>query len=172
MPVPDSTAALARLALIIQADASPELDDDELIGILGLPRTTVWDPNTAYVFGQQITPVARNGARFRCIVGGTSGATEPSFPAPEQFSSDRDPHTVAPHSSSSALSGQRVTDGTVEWLYEGPDYDEPYDVEEAVRRGRRVKASKAVEMIDVEEPIYKHARDMLEFDAGGQLLIG
>lgn len=56
--------------------------------------TTTWAASTAYTTGDVVRPTTGNGHLYRCIVAGTSGGTEPSWPT---------------------VSGDTVTDGTVKW---------------------------------------------------------
>jgi hypothetical protein len=58
----------------------------------------IWAPVTVYVTGQIVRPITPNGQLYRCITGGTSGASVPSFPA----------------------EGLTVTDGSVTWAAVGP----------------------------------------------------
>lgn len=40
---------------------------------------TIWDAETEFSVNQVVVPSTRNGHRYRCIVAGTSGATEPTW---------------------------------------------------------------------------------------------
>ncbi|MBF0273472.1 MAG: hypothetical protein HQL98_15595 [Magnetococcales bacterium] len=53
----------------------------------------VWEDVTAYVAGSYLKPTVTNGHYYKCVTGGTSGASEPVWP----------------------INGATVTDGTVVW---------------------------------------------------------
>lgn len=55
---------------------------------------TTWAATTAYAVGDIVRKVTGNGHLYRCIIAGTSAATEPTFPT---------------------VSGQTVVDNTVTW---------------------------------------------------------
>jgi hypothetical protein len=78
------TLADAREQVKAQAAASqiPTITDAEVEDIL--ERTayaSVWRANTAYEYGARIVPTARDGFVYEVTTAGTSGATEPTFPA-------------------------------------------------------------------------------------------
>ena len=62
---------------------------------------TAWAANTAYRIGSIRRPTTANGHIYRCVVAGTSGSTEPSWPTAR---------------------GATVTDGTVTWAEAGQGY--------------------------------------------------
>lgn len=62
---------------------------------------TAWAASTAYAVGDVVRPTVATGHCYRCIVAGTSGATEPTWPT---------------------VNGQNVTDGTVTWDEIGAGY--------------------------------------------------
>ena len=43
--------------------------------------TQIWTPSTPYVVGQVVRPVTGNGQLFQCVVAGTSGSSQPTWPA-------------------------------------------------------------------------------------------
>ena len=55
---------------------------------------TRWQPSTAYPLNTAVVPVTANGRRYRAVIAGTSGATEPAWPTG---------------------TGAEVVDGTVTW---------------------------------------------------------
>lgn len=59
---------------------------------------STWASDTAYVVGDIIRPSTGNGHLYRCIVGGTSGSSEPTWPTTK---------------------GQTVNDGSVTWAEVG-----------------------------------------------------
>ena len=74
-------AALATLTLYAQADTPPVVTSGELGTILDSnQRASFWLISTAHVYGDVIMPNVANGHRYRCVQGGTSGATEPVWP--------------------------------------------------------------------------------------------
>jgi hypothetical protein len=60
--------------------------------------TVQWAATTSYTYGQVVRPDTGNGFLYRCVVAGSSGGSEPSFP------------TVV---------GETVTDGGVTWACMG-----------------------------------------------------
>jgi hypothetical protein len=59
---------------------------------------STWKPSTAYATGDYLQPASPNGWYYQCTRAGTSGATQPAFPAP---------------------SGATVVDGGVVWVAVG-----------------------------------------------------
>lgn len=45
-----------------------------------LPGVTAWKASTAYIVNQSVPPTKPNGHKYVCIIAGTSGATEPTWP--------------------------------------------------------------------------------------------
>jgi hypothetical protein len=120
--------ALAELRRLVQPDVTPALDDVELNAILDrVQRATFWTLTTAFIFGAVVLPATQNGHRYACTQGGTSGATEPTWPT-------RD--------------GATITDGTVTWQEAGSDYENVFDIRAAAHEAWLMKEAKALEMFD------------------------
>lgn len=105
------------------ADATKELDAVILASARGVP----WVASTAFTYGQTVFPVARMGRRFKVITPGTSGATEPTWPAYDYG---------------------RVTSGTVELEEDGPDGASLYDLRRAKFDALMLHHTKAIENVD------------------------
>ncbi len=138
--------ALAALRMFAQSDAVPELDDVELNSILdSVQRASFWASTTAFTFGTVVLPATKNGHRYRCSQGGTSGTSEPIWPT-------RD--------------GSRVTDGTVIWEEYGADFDNVFDIRAAAHQAWTVKVAKASQLFDLSgqslNQITEHCRAMAE----------
>lgn len=139
-------AALAELRRLVQPDATPALDDPELNAILdSVQRASFWTLTTAFVFGAVVLPATKNGHRYKCTQGGTTAATEPTWPA-------RD--------------GATITDGTVIWQEAGSDYENVFDIRAAAHEAWTMKGAKAVELFDAGDQklsqIADRCRDMAE----------
>ena len=76
-------AAMAELVRDSAPSIDPALAASELEDILDSPNVkvaSIWVASTPYVYGDIIMPILANGHRYRCIVSGTSGTTEPTWP--------------------------------------------------------------------------------------------
>ena len=124
--------AIEQLSTMVQSNEYPELDTDDLAFLIdNNKRSNNWAASTAYVYGDLIEPVIKNGRLYKCIEAGTSGTTNP-FPV-----------YYAENSYSIAFS-----DGTARWMDLGPANVEQYDVRSAVRAGWILKASKVANLIN------------------------
>lgn len=99
--------------------------------------------STAYSVGDRVAPATPSGRMYRCIVGGTSASSVPTWP-----------------SLRSAYLGQIITDGTVTWEDAGHAPKERYDLNAAIRACWMLKASKAASWVDVnnEDTDYKRSQ--------------
>lgn len=136
--VTDPTEANAILRRKLQADVPPELLESDIQGLLNDNiAATEWTAATAYTAGMVVVPSlsARVGSRFVCVIGGTSGSTEPTWPT--------------------WLRGQ-VGDGNVLWEEAGLECD-LWDMGAAIQDGWDLKVAKAVVYIGTElSDIYTH----------------
>jgi|SRR5579863_2550018 len=89
----------------ISGNAGTPVFADQINGISLLKPSTVWQPNTNYLIGAQITaqnPDDQNVSLpvpvFLCVIPGVSGPIAPTWPQ---------------------TAGSEVTDGTITWLCEG-----------------------------------------------------
>lgn len=120
--------ALAQLRRLVQPDVTPALDDVELNAILDeVQRASFWTLTTAFTFGAVVLPATKNGHRYVCFEGGTTAATEPTWPT-------RD--------------GATITDGTVTWREAGADFENVFDIRAAAQAAWLMKQAKAVELFD------------------------
>lgn len=104
------------------ASVDPTLDDGEIITILQTTaRGTLWGAATEYAYGATVLPTVRNGHRYVVTTGGTSAATEPTWPL-TAFST--------------------LTDGTVVLQEAGADYAELYDLKRATWEAFQLKLTK------------------------------
>lgn len=152
----DRAAALLLLTEYLQPTVAPVLtttaNTGEVDVILDRNRKArTWVAATAYVVGDVIVPITRNGHRYRCIQPGTSGTT-PAF-------------TFWPTSS-----GATVTEGSsnpiLTWQEDGSDAANIYDVRRAAYEGWRLKAQKASQFIQAGDlsfhQVYEHCLDMMD----------
>ena len=120
------TLAQAREAVKTNVSASidPTLTDGEIEAILtATARASVWVTATAYLYGQRVVPVVRNGHVYVVTTPGTSAATEPTWPTAARSS---------------------VSDGTaLVWQEVGADAAELYDLRAATYGAWQLKLSKA-----------------------------
>lgn len=123
-------AALEELERYAQPDIEPTLDNLEEI-LDGCLRASFWITATVYAVGDVVMPTTRNGHRYRCIQGGTSGATEPTWALQQ-----------------GVVQSDGSSDPLLYWQEDGPDYDNVYDVKAAAHKAWLVKASKAAELTD------------------------
>jgi hypothetical protein len=73
----------AELRFICPVSVDPTLGAEDISYILAKSVVgTVWAADTAFAYGAVIIPTEanRNGHRYKCIMPGTSGVTEPSWP--------------------------------------------------------------------------------------------
>lgn len=104
---------------ILNGDHSTDWDTDTLAATLHTASYTLnqdthkyysaaaWAASTAYTVGQRVRPTTRNGHVYECTTGGTSAATQPTWPTTE---------------------GTTVTDGTVVWTCRATGDIEFYEV--------------------------------------------
>lgn len=152
----DRTAALVLLTEYLQPTVAPVLTTTASTGEVDVlldrnRKARTWVTATAYVVGDIIVPVTRNGHRYRCIQPGTSGVA-PAF-------------TFWP-----TASGATVTEGAsnpiLTWQEDGFDSANIYDVRRAAYEGWRLKAQKASQLVNSGggqfEKIYDHCMEMAE----------
>jgi hypothetical protein len=109
--------AIDRLRLNGILSAYPEIAPDTAGEILdATARASVHAVSTSYDFGAKVIPSTANGRLYQCIVGGTSGATAPTWPT-----------------NINARIGAQITDGTATWKDAGPAHPEMYDLNAASR---------------------------------------
>ena len=74
-------AAIKKLSWMVQADSFPELDSNALGELIDEhKRFNSWEASIYYNVGDQIVPTVPNGRVYSCLIAGTSGTVEPSFP--------------------------------------------------------------------------------------------
>lgn len=124
--------ALKKLQWMVSSDTYPELTNDELGGLIDEHcRTNTWTASTAYVVGDRVQPVIKNGRIYECVKAGTSLTDSTLFP---DF----------------GYTGQMYSDGLdLIWRDVGAAYVETYDVRAAAREGWMMKASKIAHLVDV-----------------------
>lgn len=121
----------ARLRAMVQADADPELSNDEIETLLHDHRITSiyneWLPLTAYALGTKVVPRLGNNHVYVVTTAGTSSTSEPAFPD-------------APFST--------VTDGTVVWTETASVVS--HHMNRAIVDGWLLKAAKVANRYDVD----------------------
>jgi len=90
-------------------------------------RAEVWRPSTAYLLGDIVQVYPRNGYRYRAVQSGTSG--------------------VLILSAGHYRYSREISDGTVGWIIDGPDYDNVYDVRAAAHEAWTIKASRSSHLV-------------------------
>jgi hypothetical protein len=128
--------ALQTLSDLVQASVEPVLSAAELTRLLRYAQVAdedgnapdtyeTWAASTAYGINERVVPQPRNGYVYKVTTSGTSGLTQPTFPA---------------------AIGQTVTDGGVTWTCEAeagwvPSYDS-YWLNKSAAEGWEMKAAK------------------------------
>ena len=132
--------AIAQVSLFVSAQSYPQMSTTDIGSILdSFSRFTTWTAATVYAVGDRVVPTTPNGRVYEARVAGTSGATQPYFPAypPYQFK------------------GWEVDEGTSDpnltWVDAGPINVERYDVRTATRQAWLIKASRVAADIDAKE---------------------
>lgn len=128
MTLAEMKAAVTEEAeLFAQPDCKPVISA-ELHGIVDRHRRAkIHAVSTAYVYGDVVQLLTRNGHRYRCTEGGTSAATAPTFPT-------RD--------------GAALTDGTVKWVEDGKNYDNVYDLRAILHDAAMAKVAKSTHLVN------------------------
>lgn len=146
----DREDALIRLKRNIQPDAQPALLDDEVEALLDEHKlATFWTASAAYLVGDVVIPLTRNGRRYRCIKAGTSGTTEPNWPTTEN-----------------AKIGDGT--GTLQWQEDGLEYKNIFDIRAASYAGCLLHQAKAAPLHDIrsnltdysQSQVYEHWGDV------------
>ena len=130
----DRANAVTVLSDWAQINVAPVLEQSEIEAILDrCKRASTWTSLTAYNPGDVILPTVRTGHRYICVIGGTSGATEPFT------GNDRWPITQ----------GSKVTEtgSTLTWQEDGPEYRSLYDVRQAAYECWDLKTRKATQFV-------------------------
>ena len=125
-----------RLRSLVQADADPELTNDEIETLLYDHAVdsgySDWAPGTVYAVGSRVVPRPGNNHVYIVTVAGTSGTAQPVFETPP-FST--------------------VTDGTVTWREDG--YITSFNLNRAAAAGWRLKAAKVANRYDVDMDLHQ-----------------
>lgn len=77
---------------------------------------TTWQASTAYQLNDIVIPSPPNGHAYQCIVAGTTGASQPTWPFTDL--------TIDPFNPSVTKTGGTVTDNVVTWLEIGATVDQ------------------------------------------------
>lgn len=118
--------AIAEAELYAVPDCTPVITADFYAIVDRHKRASIHAVATAYVYGDVVQLATRNGHRYRCVEGGTSAATEPTFPTWDSSS---------------------IVDGTVTWIEAGPDYSNVYDVRAICHDAWMTKAAKSSHLV-------------------------
>jgi hypothetical protein len=127
--------ALAYVTLHAQTNSYPEIDIDTVGSFVDSNRRySTWSANTAYAVGDYIVPTVPNGRIYKCVVAGTSSATEPGFPEYVLYKS------------------YRINDGTsLIWQDYGVISPDQYDTRSAVRSVWIYKAGILANQVDASD---------------------
>lgn len=137
----DREAAFEELVRRLPHEGEPVLSANDLEGIVtNNQRAQRWTATTLLSIGAKaIMPTVRNGHVYRVIGGGTSGATEPTWPTGSE-----DP----------------VVDGTVTLMEAGPDFDNVFDIRGAMQEVLNMMALRTIEFHAGDESrIHSHAKE-------------
>jgi len=127
-------AARAELITYGQVNASPTLGDIEVETILDNHLlATTWVASTAYVVGDIVHPTVRNGHRYRCVVAGTSGTTEPTWRLRQAVKFT-----------------EGASDPLLMWIEDGPEFRQIYDIRSAIHAAWIAKAGVAALSVDMQ----------------------
>ena len=130
-------AARERLKENINHPAEPQLSDPEIEKCLDKAKLAlIWTASTAFKVGETVQPTVPNGHRYKCVMGGTSGAAEPDWPK-----------------SKASVTGDGASDPQLRWQEDGPAYPELYDDDTAACEGWKKKSTKTATMADMSGPV-------------------
>lgn len=141
----DRTDAITLLSAQCASGTYPTLDNTQLGALIDATEEyTVWAVGEPYAFGAVVQPVTPNGHLYRCILAGTSGATEPRWAL--YSTSDTRPGLTRPYWDSwgwlASMPGSENSDGTCLWVEHAiDDGSGPYDVRLATYKAWLMKAS-------------------------------
>ena len=133
--------AIKELSDLCQATLFPELETNQLARLIDQHvRFNTWTASYSYKVGDIVVPTTPNGRMYLCIIAGTSGAIEPSFP---QIG-----YAV----------GQSISDGPIpqnsfalNWQDAGYVQVEKYDVRAATKQAWLLKASIAANLANTDD---------------------
>lgn len=133
--------AIVQVKQAVQYDAAPAITDEEVSRIVDRAQAaTYWLAGTSYEAGRVVMPSVLNDHRYIALIGGVSAATEPNWPKRQ---------------------GDRIKDGDVIWVEDGPQLDNPFNVELGVYLGWMLKAAKAQGCTDWSTGGIKQSGDQL-----------
>lgn len=132
--------AMTQLSLFACANQYPELDSGTLNTFLETyKRFTPWQANYAYSVGDRVIPVVPNGRWYKCVINGTSGATEPDWPR------------YVAYQWKGYYTCEAVSTPNLTWVDQGPAPVELYDVRMAARAAWIYKAGLLANQVDSKE---------------------
>lgn len=124
--------AIQQLATMVQSDEYPELNNEDLAFLIdNNKRSNDFAYSTAYVYGDLVEPIVKNGRLYKCIEAGTSGTINP-FPTYY----NENTYAIA------------FDTGTARFMDVGPANVEQFDVRSAARAGWILKAAKVANLIN------------------------
>lgn len=120
----DKEAAFEELVRLVRPGSAPELTAPELEDALdGNRRAYRWATSLNLTINQTVMPTVRNGHVYRVIQGGTTGASEPTWPTG---------------------SDDTVVDGTATLIEAGVDFANVYNIRGAAEECWALKERKAI----------------------------
>ena len=132
--------AIAQVSLFVSAQSYPQMSTTDIGSILdSFSRFTTWTAATVYSVGDRVVPTTPNGRVYEARVAGTSGATQPEFPA------------YPPYQFKGWEVDEGASDPNLTWVDAGPINVERYDVRTATRQAWLIKASRVAADIDAKE---------------------
>ena len=137
-------AAIKKLSWMVQANQFPELDSNALGELIDEhKRFSTWTAGETYAVGDQIVPTVPTGRVYNCVIAGTAGTVEPSWPqigyAQGQIIVDSISNANPPYAFG------------LNWQDWGFTQQEVYDVRAAAREGWMRKASICANQINTDD---------------------
>jgi hypothetical protein len=143
MAWPTRDDILAELKRSSAWDKNPVLPEADLDTIIDKnARAKVWSASTTFSYNDKIVPSARNGFHYRCILTGTTAASEPVWP-------DNSWELVPFLRNLPGDQGIHLVDGTAMWSLGGTDWDNLWDMNTILHQAWMQKAALATQYMNV-----------------------
>lgn len=122
----DRECALNELITLVQPNSLPKLTSSELDEAIDHnQRARRWRASFTLAVSAVVMPTVRNGHAYRVLEGGTTGASEPTWPTGAD---------------------ETIVNGSVIFVEAGPDFTSVYNVRGAAEECWGLKERKAIEL--------------------------